>query len=208
MMRAVAKKKRFHHGDLRRALLQAVVELYAKDGPGGVTMRTVAARTGVTHAAPYRHFASKQEMLAAVAQEGFTILRDEIAAAVATRSDPLDRWEEIGVSYVKFAVRHPCHFRIMYSAELAGREAFPILRDASSAAFRGLRDVVIASQEAGRVRAGDAVELALTAWAMMHGLAVLLLERQFTDVGRDLDQAEALARAASRTLREGLQPKA
>ncbi len=206
-MRPVPKKKRFHHGDLRRALLDAVIDLYAKDGPHAVTMRTVAARTGVTHAAPYRHFHSKQEMLAVVAEEGFGRLRAEIVESMATREDPLDRWEEIGVAYVRFAARSPCHFRIMYSSDLADRAQFPALRDAAADAFRLLLDVVIESQKAGRVRGGDAVELAVTAWAMMHGLAVLLLERQVTDVGRKLDQAEALARSASRTLREGLVAK-
>jgi AcrR family transcriptional regulator len=204
------KKSAFHHGDLRRALLDSVIAIMAADGPQAITLRAVASRAGVTHAAPYRHFSSKEKLLAAVAEEGFTILRAQILAAMARGgADPLQRWEELGVSYVLFALRQPCHFRLMYSAELADRAHHPALRDAATAAYRLLLEVVVESQARGRVRDGDAKQLAATAWAMMHGLAVLLLDRQLgagPAAAVELQQAEAAARFASQTLRGGLSP--
>ncbi|HZS35804.1 MAG TPA: TetR/AcrR family transcriptional regulator [Polyangia bacterium] len=206
-MARARKKSSFHHGDLRRALLDTVVEIMAREGPQAITLREVAARTGVTHAAPYRHFSSKEKLLAAVAEEGFRLMRAQMLEAMVRRgSDPLERWEELGVSYVLFAVRQPCHFRLMYTAELADRSEHAALRDAAAAAYRLLLDVVIESQERGRVRGGDPKQLAATAWAMMHGLAVLLIDRQLGGGKVALDEAEAAARFASQTLRNGLQP--
>ncbi len=200
------KRSRFHHGDLRRAVLDTVVEIMAREGPDAITLREVARRIGVTHAAPYRHFASKEALLAAVAEEGFRLMRAEILEAMVRRGpDPLERWEELGVAYVLFAARHPCHFRLMYSSTLADRSAHPSLREAAEAAYGLLLDVVVESQAQRRVVEGDPRKLAFTAWAMMHGLAVLLLERQLTGGSVGLEQAEAAAREASRTLRRGLE---
>jgi AcrR family transcriptional regulator len=206
---AARRRKRtpFHHGDLRRALLDTVVEIMGREGPAAITLREVAGRIGVTHAAPYRHFTSKEALLAGVAEEGFRLMRDQMLEAMARRGpDPLDRWEELGVSYVLFALKQPCHFRLMYSSELADRARHPALRDAAQASYRLLLDVVVESQKARRVREGDPQKLALTAWAMMHGLEVLLIERQLAGAPLALAQAEAAARFASETLRGGLGP--
>src|SRR5262249_52270729 len=97
------KRGRYHHGDLRRALLDAALGMLAREGGTALTLREVARRAGVTHAAPYRHFTDKQALLAAVAEEGFRMLSSEMASSAREATDPRQALQAIGTSYVRFA---------------------------------------------------------------------------------------------------------
>ncbi|MFN7132092.1 MAG: TetR/AcrR family transcriptional regulator, partial [Myxococcales bacterium] len=122
----------YHHGDLRRALLDGALALLQDEGVGALSLREVARRAGVTHAAPYRHFESKEELIAAVAEEGFHTLRDEMRDAMAAHEgDPRRRLEACGVAYVLFAVGHPAHFGVMWSSARGELQAYPGLARAS-----------------------------------------------------------------------------
>src|SRR4051794_27635084 len=115
--------KPYHHGDLQRALVDAAVALLAEGGAAAVTLREVARRAGVTHAAPYRHFADKAALLAAVAEEGFRALHDAVARAGAEApDDPLARLAASGQAYLRFAMSHPAHYRVMFGPDVAARE--------------------------------------------------------------------------------------
>src|ERR1700693_5459913 len=109
---------RYHHGDLPRALLDAALHIVETQGTEALTLRAVARRAGVSQAAPYRHFASKEAILAAVAEDGFRSLIAAMRESVATcGEDPLGRLRAVGLGYVTFATSHPSHFRVMFGRE-------------------------------------------------------------------------------------------
>src|SRR5271154_5982988 len=111
---SVTKKRPYHHGDLRSALMQAALLLVEEHGVKGLALSDAARLAGVSVAAPYRHFKDKEALLAEIAAEGFTIFRD--ALAHASQSHPEDKGKrlvEMGVAYVDFALRHRSHFRVM-----------------------------------------------------------------------------------------------
>jgi AcrR family transcriptional regulator len=193
-------------GDPERALIDAAVAIVAEGGLAEVNLPDLEMRAGLAKEAAAAHFATKQALLAAAAVEGFRILREEFVEALKTRGeDPLDRWEAIGIAYVRFAVRHPGYFRIMYDSNLSSHETFPALDKAARDAFHVLIEAVAASQAAKRVPHGEARDLAFISWAMMHGVADLLLNRQFARLSENVVQAEAAALAAARVLRMGLE---
>ncbi|MFT3706039.1 MAG: TetR/AcrR family transcriptional regulator [Archangium sp.] len=176
----VVKKRRgaYHHPDLRRALIDAAVDLIGKHGAQALTLREVARRAGVTHGAPYRHFPDREALIAAVAEEGFHAL----GKLMATRMRPaVGDWPAAitacGVAYVEYATKHPAHFQVMFTAELQGKH--PSMEAASQQSFALLRDTVSGGQRDGTfLSAGDPDPAALAAWSVVHGLASLLVARR------------------------------
>ena len=104
----------YHHGNLKQALLDASLNLIREVGPGAFTLREVARRAGVSHNAPYRHFRDKEELLAALAAEGFDRLTDAMTKAAEPATSALDRFRSSGRGYVEFALRYPQHFAVMF----------------------------------------------------------------------------------------------
>jgi AcrR family transcriptional regulator len=161
----------FHHGDLRQALVEATTGLIERDGPASVSLREAARITGVSHNAPYRHFPTREALLAAVAENGFRRLRAAFEEAAAA---PDDRLLALGQAYVRFASANPGLFRLMFGGDV-GKDAHPDLRRAAGEAFALLR-------EAGAQGGSDAPrEAALGAWALVHGLAHLVVDDQLSD---------------------------
>ncbi len=203
MARRVKKPRAYHHGDLPRALLDAALRLVEKEGVEALTLRAVARLAGVSQAAPYRHFTDKQALLAAVAEEGFRAMTDEMRrAAAAHPDDPLPRFRALGLAYVRFAWQHPSHFRVMFGRETADRSAQPSLRAAAMETFGLLVSAVRDCQAAGLIRAADPEELAVSAWSMVHGLSALLVDGQLRGKPED-----ALAEDVTRDLFLGLGPR-
>jgi AcrR family transcriptional regulator len=203
-----ASKRPYHHGDLRRALIEAALQLIAAEGARALTLREVARRAGVTHAAPYRHFPSKDALLAAVAEEGFRGLHNAMLERMERAgADLRNRFLESGVGYVLFAVQHPAHFRVMFGSELPASASYPELAAVGHAAFAVLTDAIAACQQAGLVRADPVPELALAAWTQVHGLAMLLIDRQLEPYG-GATRAEELAYTVAHLLNSGLAPGA
>ena len=200
------KRGRYHHGDLRRALLDAALAVLTEADARALTLREVARRAGVTHAAPYRHFTDKEALLSAVAEEGFRMLTEEMKAAQREASaDPVERLESLGVGYVRFALRHPAHFQVMFGPDLTWDEQMRTLEEAADCSFQLLLDSVEAGQAAGKLRAGDPLPLGLLAWSTVHGLALLLVHGNLKHVQDQLPAtAEELARQTTRDLTRGL----
>ena len=201
----------YHHGDLRRALLTAALHIVRIEGTAGLTLRAVARRAGVSHQAPYHHFSDRAALVAAVAQEGFDRLADELARAQAAAENPVARMQESGVAYVVFAVRHPEHFRVMFGPELADRSSHPELARAAGQVFEALlapAALVLAAQPSGGGGVGA------TLWSAVHGLAMLLIDGQLPvrgGAGRpgaaaDAAAARRLALEVTERLWLGLQP--
>jgi len=182
--------KPYHHGHLRRALLDAALELLTEQGLSGLTLRAVARRAGVSEAAPYHHFASKAALVEALVVETLQQLAETLGEAAATTTGTaLDRLIATGMAYVQYALDHRARFSILYRPELRSLSR-PIslapdapvdlarspIDQAGMAAYQVLVDAVVACQQAGEVVPGDPLPLALTAWATVHGLAQLLLD--------------------------------
>jgi AcrR family transcriptional regulator len=187
--------------DLRRAVLDASLALVEEGGVGALSMREVARRARVTHAAPYHHFADRAAILAGLAEEGFTRMRDALSAA--TRRQPrgtVARFEACGRAYVRFALEHPGHMRIMFRPELASPAEHPAVDVAASAAMQVLVECVAECQAAGVMAAGDSTAIVLTSWSAMHGLASLWIDGPLCRIREGAGSPEELARLVARTL--------
>lgn len=197
------KGGRYHHGDLRRALVDAALELVKEQGPSGITLREAARRAGVTHAAPYRHFADKEALLAAVAEEGFLRLRAAIEKAITT-GDHRDRVEALGVSYVRFARENPSQFRVMFGSEVGDKRRYSGLIQADQAVFDLLSSAIRLAQQSGEIGAGDPARMGMVAWSMLHGVAALAVDGQMERAGVRDEQIDDFARRVARTASAGL----
>lgn len=204
----IKEAKRYHHGDLRHALIEAAVRLVAEKGVRGLTLRETARRVGVSRAAPYRHFDDKRSLLLAVAEEGFRAMHARILKELARASaEPAPRLSAIGVAYVGFAAARPEHFRIMFGQELARSEASPSAEQTALAVFQTLVAEIMQGQRAGAFRGGDPLGLAIASWSIAHGLAVIfvegLLERR--QLAPAMSRApKALTRLVTQLLIDGL----
>lgn len=204
--RGAAGREAYHHGNLRRALLDAALEILGGEGAGALSLREAARRAGVSHAAPFRHFADKQDLVAAVAEEGFRAMTAEMRAATPPGlENPVARLQALGVRYVTFAAAHPAHFRVMFGPEVADRRAHSALRAAADEAFELLVGALADCQRAGMVRAGEPSELAMAAWATVHGLASLVVSGQISGEGSaPRGSVEELALRVTASLFRGL----
>lgn len=195
-------KAQYHHGDLRHALIEASLALIAEEGFAALTLREVARRAGVTHAAPYRHFADKEALLAAVAEEGFRTMAAQMRERMAREEQPLERLAACGVAYVLFAVAHRSHFRVMFGPHFARPMKHEGLGTEGGNAFGLLVQSIIQGQQTGVLREGEPLPLALVAWAQVHGLASLLVDGQLDRLGTP--NVEQLALFQIRLLFDGL----
>jgi AcrR family transcriptional regulator len=176
---ATVKKRAYHHGDLARALVTAAVEIIGRRGPDALTLREVTAAVGVTHGAAYRHFADKEALLAAVAEEGYRGLAQRLAAAVNTAPVyPPTRIRALAAAYVEFAMARPAHYRVMWGPRLNEDGRFPALEAAIGDAFA----LVIAEFERGQAsstfRDDPPRDLAIAFWVTAHGYVELVLRRR------------------------------
>lgn len=169
----------YHHGDLRRALLAAAVQAITESGPTGVSLRDLARRAGVSHAAPAHHFGDKAGLLTALAAEGFDLLADTLSAAQQRTGQFL----EVGVAYVGFAVEHRAHFEVMFRPDLYHADD-PAVRAAEARADAALYDGVGARLSE---QTGADIQLAgVAAWSLVHGFATLWLNRALpAELGED-----------------------
>jgi AcrR family transcriptional regulator len=182
----------YHHGDLKRALLDVARSVLEAEGPGALTLREVARRAGVSHNAPYRHFADRDALIAAVAAAGFLDMGARMAAV--RENDPAEQLARLGQEYVAFAMAQPGHFAVMFSS--SGRIDDPRLMATAMSALSHLRTAVSA------LMGGDD-ELAVTcAWSMVHGLAKLQLQGMLATARPA--EARQLVVAATRRIARGL----
>jgi AcrR family transcriptional regulator len=169
---------RYHHGDLRRALLLEAVRTIQTQGAEALTLRGVGDRLGVSRTALYRHFADKQALLEEVAADGFRMLRTALLEAWTVAGQGRAGLDAMGVAYVRFALAHPSHYRVMFGGLRERREKRyqPEGGDESTDAFRVLVEAIVAEQAAGRVRDDEPMPLALYIWSVVHGVAMLGLD--------------------------------
>ncbi len=199
-----SKQGNYHHGDLRRSVIDTALAIVTELGIPSLTFREIASRIGVSRMAPYRHFENKAELLAVLAQEGFQALYEYVQAARSQAADrPLMQLQAIGVAYILYAVENPVRYRVMFDPALSDRTIYPPLYQTAVQNFDCLLQVLSECQATGAIRAGDPKQLAQINWSLFHGLATLSIDRQFSTMG-SAPIAE-LANAAVTTLIRGLQ---
>ena len=199
-----AEARPYHHGDLRRALIDAARRLLESEGPSALSLRAVAREAGVSPAAPYHHFKDKGELLDAVAGEGWMMLDQAIVAAKASAPSIQAAMTEIGVAYVCFATNNPALYRVMYDTA-RDKEAFPDkMQDGEDSAYCKVRDTLV---EAGAdPRAAVDIELAtIAAWCSAHGLAEMSGFKQFEHLKDELGGEIGFFRAVFNHM--GLSPR-
>jgi AcrR family transcriptional regulator len=186
----MSKKDAYHHGDLKAALITGAIELIAKENVDSLSLRRLARYVGVSHAAPYRHFADKDELLAAIAEEGFRLLTRALNhAQAASEQNLLQQLHAIGNRYIQWGLQHSAHYRVMFGATQHNFGQFDSLREAARSAFAVLLQVIQQGQAQGLMIQGDARLIADTAWAIVHGFVMLMIDGQ-------LSTAEAEERTA------------
>lgn len=198
------QKKRagqYHHGDLRRALVEEALRTIEAGGVGQLTLRGVGDALGVSRTALYRHFSDKQALLAAVGREGFRMLRLALTSAWDGHGRGRKGFEAMGLAYVRFAVAHPAHYRVMFGGfvESCAKDAGFIQE--AQAAFQVLVDSLVEQQRAGLVRRDDPLLLARFIWSVVHGIAMLVIDGQLTAAD---DPGEALNQYAVRRIRDAI----
>ena len=196
----------YHHGDLRPALVEAALRAIERHGLAELSLRALARSLGVSPRAPYRHFATKEELLAAVAVEGFRMAAAFTEERLRASKAPLARLKAAAEAYVLFAVAHPAAFRVMYAPYATVEENAPDLLCARTEGHAAMMGLIEAAQAAGALRKGDPMQLALGLWSAMHGLAVLLVEGQLGRYDRPVEAAK-LASLIARLVFEGLTPR-
>ena len=206
--RRVAKAQgAFHHGDLEWAILEAASQLLEKHGPPGVRLREAARLAGVSHTAPYRHFRDRESILAALAVRGFAELADQMEESARRHPDPREALPAIAETYVTLAAGRPNRFRLMFGPEVADKGRHPEVRSAGLRALQVLQAVIAAGQRDGTIRQGETAALALAHWAILHGIASLLVDGLLAERAAVRGGPSGLARLAHEHLRLGLEPR-
>jgi len=182
-------KEGYHHGDLRRALLDAAAQAIEEQGAAALSLRALARRAGVSHAAPTHHFGDKAGLLTALAEEGYGLLADELTAEWATSRS----FVEQGVAYVRFARRHRAHFEVMFRPDLyhAGDPGVIAARErAGQALYAGIAEARAAfgAGDAGERQPAEIRAAGLAAWSVAHGFAALWTGGAFTDLPGEPDE--------------------
>lgn len=170
--RPAARRTAYHHGDLHNALVDATERLVESGAGGRLTLREAAHAAGVSVAAPYRHFADREALLAAVLARGFRELARRTGQARRAAAEPMDALVAVGLAYVSFAAERPAIYRLMFGPE-CDKAAHPDLMAAGHEAFGVLVDAVEDTRRAGLIGDADAGAVALAGWSLSHGLASL-----------------------------------
>jgi AcrR family transcriptional regulator len=192
MSTAAAESRPYHHGDLSRALVDAARKILESEGPAALSLRAVAREAGVSPAAPYHHFKDKNELLEAVAHEGWEALDQALANARASTDDKRVRMTNLGVAYVCFARDNPALYRVMYDRS-RDKDALPDkLKD--DGAYCQVRDT-INENGGGQVSEIDLELATIAAWCAGHGLAEMISFKQFAPLKTQLGGEEAFLRA-------------
>ncbi len=168
-----------HQAELKTRLLEAAAGLLDEEGPSGLSLREVARRAGVSHAAPYNHFANKEALLATLAVDGWRALDQSMQDAQQMASpDPFEQLVATGLGYLRYALRHPASYKLMLQREFAAPDIAEELMDCSTSPFERLLAAVRAlrSQQGFSLDEGEVDTDGLVLWSLVHGMASLSID--------------------------------
>lgn len=194
-MKKSPDKNSYHHGDLKKALLEASLRILKDEGYKALSLRKAATYAGVSQSAPYRHYEDLESLYADIAEEGFRMLAErQKKLQVKYRTKPLLLFRESGVCYVEFALEFPDLFRIMYGNQIESHSKYKSLVKTEDESFRIIVEIIRDCQQAGVIRTDDVVSSATSAWTMVHGIAVLLAGKQVMFRSVDLKEARRITK--------------
>lgn len=171
--------KKYHHGDLKNTLIQAGIEILAEEGVGGLSLRKVAQKAGVSHNAPYFHFTDKQALIAAISTEGYRGLYEQLLLIQETyQEDPRRQLVEASFMYLRFAQSQPAHFKVTFSNAVEREDAYPALVEMADNLIAELIKIVGACQKAGILHPAPVGALAVSIWSAVHGFTSLFIDGQ------------------------------
>ena len=178
--RAAAAPKPYHHGDLRRVLIDAALQLVGEGGAEAVSVREAARRAGVSPGAPFRHFPSRDALMAAVAEEAQRRFRAEIEAALAAApaGDPLARFRCLGLAYLRWAMRNPTHFEIISSRRFFDHDRAVAFRS-DNAELIELTERTLAEAFAAARSGRDLKQVQIAGRALVYGFARMNIDGHF-----------------------------
>lgn len=198
-------KLAYHHGDLGAALIDSALEIIAEIGPQGLTIREVARRAGVSHAAPYRHYADKDELILAVVERGFELLEAAMdVAREAAGKEPLDQFAASGDAYISFALDYPTYYRVMFSGDLLNSNGHESLQHTSSRAFEQMTLDLETCQALGVVRKGDPMLQAIAIVSTVHGYVSLANDNRLGHLTADGHDKQSVKQYVLTAIFEGL----
>ena len=194
-----ATSGKYHHGNLREALVESALSILADGGAAALSVRAAARRAGVSSGAPFRHFASREALLAAVAEEALRRLRAEIEAATAgAEGDPLARYEAIGMAYLAWAFANPTHFEIVSTRGLFDLVEARGLRDENAKLIAATEAALDEAADAGRISKADKASILIAGRALVYGLARMSLDGHYPRWGVAADAVDPAAAGALR----------
>lgn len=199
-MSPTRKPRTYHHGDLKAALVEAAAAIVRTKGLEALTLREVARRTGVSAAAPYRHFPDRRSLVAAVAERGFRRLGEAMEEGMKSAQGRAG-FRQVAVSYVQFGLANPAEYRVMFGPEVADTHDLPSLRETSRGVLGGVAAAVSHLQKANLIGPGDPWMIAITLWSTLHGLVILVLDGQTEGIAPNSD---ALVEEATRIMMFGM----
>ncbi|MCB1327362.1 MAG: TetR/AcrR family transcriptional regulator [Spirochaetales bacterium] len=195
----------YHHGDLKQALLTTSLGIIQKEGVAGFTLQKAAREQGVSAAAVYRHYESKEALLATIAAEGFVLLRDRLDMALAVRPRDARALFRRGVeAYIDLAISRPNHYELMFGGVIADRASYPELVQAGEDAFQRLLEIVRVCQQAGLFKRRKTIVMAFHVWSLMHGFVMLHISGQNPFPVKKPEQLRRLVGLMVQFLRRGL----
>jgi len=172
------RRRGYHHGNLREALIEATLGLIEEGGPETVTVREAAKRAGVSSGAPFRHFPTRTALLTAVAEQAMARFREEIVTALdqADDDEPLARFSALGTAYLRWASRNPTHFRVISDRSLVDFESSESLRRDNAEIRELMERLLLDAQRKGLLRGGDGTLVPVAATALIYGLARMFVD--------------------------------
>lgn len=172
------KQNTYHHGNLRQTLLDVALRMIDEEGIRTLSLRELARRAQVSQAAPYRHFSSKEDLIASVAEQGFGLLAKKMTEVLThhKKENPVKQFQELGIAYVFFAAQHPAYLRLMFGSALSPTSSHVGLQNARQEVASFLIHALAACRDAGYLQEGKLDDLAMCAWSMVHGLSMLIVE--------------------------------
>jgi AcrR family transcriptional regulator len=208
--RRPASPKPYHHGDLRRVLIDAALKLAADGGPEAISVREAARRAGVSPGAPFRHFDSRAALVTAVAEEAQRRFRAEIEAALKeTRTrDPLERFRAFGLAYLRWAMRNPAHFEIISSGRHFDHDAAAALSRDNAELIALTEQMLGEAAAAGSLRAADLKAVKIAGRALVYGFARMRIDGHFPRWGVAEGTADRMAEAVVDLFITGIAAKA
>ena len=172
-----AATNRYHHGNLREALIDSAAQAIVSQAAEELSLRALARAAGVSQTAPYRHFSDRNELLSAVSERGYVQLIDRLTATIATASeDPEQQVKAAAQCYIGFAIENPSLFKLMFGPLLQPTNQFPTLHEKIRACNKLVQSMLARGVQSGSIISEDLRYLTNTAWAGIHGLATLVID--------------------------------